>query len=88
MSDTYTFTPTIVTRPGEQPESIDANLLSFEQIEALALDSPDDTTISTRRGIFTCTRVSDNFALWTHATGNVADEFMIHVLITEFLPTV
>ena len=88
MPSTYTFTPTIITRPGEQPESIDANFLSIEQIETLALESPDGTTISTRRGIFTCTRVADDFALWTHATGNVADEFMIHILITEFLPTV
>lgn len=88
MTNTYTFTPTIITRPGEQPESIDANFLSIEEIEALAFDSPDGTTISTRRGIFACTRVTDDSALWSHATGHVADEFMIHVLITEFLPTV
>ena len=88
MSTTYTFTPTVITRPGEQPESIDANFLSIEEIEALAFASPKGTTISTRRGVFTCTHVADDHALWAHQTGNVAGEFLIHVLVTEFLPVV
>jgi hypothetical protein len=88
MPNTYTFTPTIITRPGEQPESIDANFLSIEEIEALAFESPKGTTISTRRGVFTCVHVADDFALWAHPTGNVAGAFLIHVIITEFLPVV
>lgn len=88
MSHTYTFTPTVITRPGAQPESIDANFLSIEEIEALAFESPKGTTISTRRGVFTCTHAADGFALWSHPTGNVAGAFLIHVIITEFLPVV
>lgn len=88
MSATYTFTPTIITRPGEQPESIDANFLSIEEFEALAFESPEGTKISTRRGVFTCIHAANNSALWAHPRGSVSGEFLLHVLVTEYLPVV
>lgn len=84
----HTFTPTVITRPGEAPQNIDAGLLSIEEIEAIAYESPKGTTVSTRRGVFTCLRHNDEFSMWTSDAGNFADAFMVHVIITEYLPVV
>lgn len=84
----YTFTPTVITRPGEEPQEVDANMLSMEEIEAIAYDSPKGTTVSTRRGVFTCNRHDSEFSIWTSDAGNFADAFMVHVIITEYLPVV
>ena len=84
----HTFTPTVITRPGEEPQNIDAGLLSIEEIEAIAYESPNGTTVSTRRGVFTCLRYDSGFSMWTSDGGNFADAFMVHVIITEYLPVV
>ena len=85
---THTFTPTVITRLGEEPQKIDAGLLSLEEIEAIAYESPNGTTVSTRRGVFTCHRHDDEFSIWTSNGGTFADAFMVHVIVTEYLPVV
>ena len=84
----YTYTPTVITRPGEEPQEIDANMLSMEEIEAIAYESPKGTTVATKRGTFTCNRYDSGFSIWTSDAGNFADAFMVHVIITEYLPVV